>query len=835
MSQEVLEGQQWLNKTYGHISTYCYVDETGLPGTAMSQALVSAFQIDIGMSTVTGVFGDMTAEQLNWINGYDDKRLELGRNSNRIKIIQYGLYSKGYNPGSASGTYDTATGIALQEIIADAGVSVESNPVVNPMIAKAVLGVDEYKLVGDGDVKIRSIQQDLNQRYRDYFGLCACDGHYGRSTNQALIYAIQVEEGLSVDDATGFIGNTTKAYLPDLWQSGQYGLNGTYTASQIANFTILAKYALYCIGRSPYKTWAGSGSDYDPGSFNGSQSETMLSALHSFQSDTGLTVRNMVGLNEWMGLLVSTGNPNRDALACDCATQLTSASLAQSIYNEDYRVVGRYLTGSVGSGASESPKNLTSGEIQTIFDAGLNLFCIYQDDKFWWQDHDDLSGYFGHNRGYSDAWKAVTAAESLGIPKGEYIYFAVDYDFMEDEVYEKVVPHFQGINACMASFGNPYKIGIYSARNTCGIVSAQGLAASSFVSDMSTGYSGNLGYPLPSNWAFDQIKEYTNPAGVPIDKDVTSGRYMGFNYVEATTLSYERPAIPSPSSSNKDMSEVIGKIYDLENLYSSYFSLNHPDIALDGKTAAKGVLSYLRSYGYNDTKWLGTLLDPVDETFMSLVRADETLYGYFDPIICDGERVSVADWSTSPAGVLDLAHFAATAEAYIVQNPIIPDYWAGWGGDLATGMRDVSNRSKSSGYAGMSIEEIAMVTIGAEVGAHASSCNYSDFCSDIDAYVIGKKLLAVTGTNHHALSETMTWYYSSMSAQRFEQFIEAIDEGANLSNLASKTLARMKQGRVGDAFTVIGLLGKDVEGEAPSDAVVSACCESLANYIGSMI
>lgn len=31
---------------------------------------------------------------------------------------------------------------------------------------------------------------------------------------------------------------------------------------------------------------------------------------------------------------------------------------------------------------------------------------------------------------------------------------------------------------------------------------------SSFVADMSTGYSGNMGYPMPANWAFDQILEF---------------------------------------------------------------------------------------------------------------------------------------------------------------------------------------------------------------------------------------------------------------------------------------------------------------------------------------
>ena len=36
MSQEVLEGQQWLNSTYGSKAGYISVKETGLPGTAVS-------------------------------------------------------------------------------------------------------------------------------------------------------------------------------------------------------------------------------------------------------------------------------------------------------------------------------------------------------------------------------------------------------------------------------------------------------------------------------------------------------------------------------------------------------------------------------------------------------------------------------------------------------------------------------------------------------------------------------------------------------------------------------------------------------------------------------
>ena len=58
MSAEVLEAQKWLNSTYGGRAGYQRVEETGLPGSATSAALVSALQIELGMSTVTGVFGE---------------------------------------------------------------------------------------------------------------------------------------------------------------------------------------------------------------------------------------------------------------------------------------------------------------------------------------------------------------------------------------------------------------------------------------------------------------------------------------------------------------------------------------------------------------------------------------------------------------------------------------------------------------------------------------------------------------------------------------------------------------------------------------------------------
>lgn len=582
MSTEVLEGQKWLNETYGGNQDYQRVEETGLPGTAFSEALVSAAQIVRGIRPVSGVFGETTS------GSFDSTPLVVGNTGNLVKILQYGLYGKGYNPGSADGHFTQSTINALRQIQTDAGLTGgQVSDKAAGMQMKAVLGVDEYKQVSGGDAQVRLIQQTLNRQYLEYSGLCAADGVYGRSTNSALIFALQAEEGLPVDMATGNFGSTTKACCPDLGTGQtQYGYgNVPYSQASMTNFTKLVQYALYCVGIDRYTS--NPGSKYHPLTFDGALSSSTLDALHSFQSDYALPQRNTVLLDEWMGLLLSTGNPNRDGTAADCSTRL-SAVKARAVKGDGYNMVGRYLTGTAGYGDTYHVKNLTPSEIQNIFNAGLDLFVIYQDDEDWWQNHSDLSGYFSYGRGYSDAVKAVQAAYDLGIPMHELIYFAVDYDYMEGEVYQKVIPHFQGVKEAMAKAGNPYRIGIYGARNTCGIVCANGLAESSFVSDMSTGYSGNLGYPLPSNWAFDQIQEYPLPTAdgtFDIDKNVASGRYSGFSKTDGTfelptpEATYQASAFATTADIDAAKAAKIGAYISLEYYGTNGFSWNMGDTA----------------------------------------------------------------------------------------------------------------------------------------------------------------------------------------------------------------------------------------------------------------
>lgn len=181
MSDIVLEAQQWLNATYANRSGYIPVEENGKPGSAFSASLVSALQIELGLSTITGVFGEQTYAQC------DATPLSSGEENNRVRILQYALQGKGYDSGTCDGHFGLTTQNALLEIQGDAGLdSSQSSTTATGRQMKAACGVDEYKLIAGGDARVRYIQRTLNHLYLEYTDICAADGVVGRLHLQGL-------------------------------------------------------------------------------------------------------------------------------------------------------------------------------------------------------------------------------------------------------------------------------------------------------------------------------------------------------------------------------------------------------------------------------------------------------------------------------------------------------------------------------------------------------------------------------------------------------------------------------------------------------------------------
>lgn len=512
MDALVLKTQQWLNKTYGGNPLFGSVKEDGFTGWKTIYGLTRALQIELGMSSTGDSFGPSTRKYLaqKFSKGITEQSSGDTEESNIYSIIQCALWCKGYATGKTYEIirhFNSDIGEGVKQLRSDMGLS-DSNATVTVDIMAGLLSMDQYVLMWrqGGMDAIRKIQQKLNQTYENYLGLIPCDGLYGRALNKALIVVLQAIEGYSPAQANGSFGANTKAKLPILPDS-----DGKLTESVKGKATQLLRYALCCNG-------------FCTGTTSEEWDKELDLTISEFQKRYGLEESGKADVNTWMSLLLSKGNPDRTAQACDCSTILDAAK-AKALYDAGYRCVGRYLTGTVGGTKS---KALTKEELTAIFHAGLKVFAIYQDNS-------PSVGYFTKEQGKKDASSAFNAARNLGVPFGETIFFAVDYDMLDNQIISNVIPYFEGIYDAMGDLAALYDIGVYGSRNVCTRVSNKSLASSSFVADMSTGYSGNMGFAIPSNWAFDQFDEYTfsgNGDRFGIDKDGYSKRYVGFQKLE---------------------------------------------------------------------------------------------------------------------------------------------------------------------------------------------------------------------------------------------------------------------------------------------------------------
>ncbi|MBR2505320.1 MAG: DUF1906 domain-containing protein [Bacilli bacterium] len=510
MDEMVFRTQQWLNSTYGNDSRYNEIEENGKTGWATIYALTRALQIELGIQSTADNFGTTSRS----LYGQSPLQRNDGVEDNKYAILQGALWYKGYNPGhyyaenhTFSKVFDASVENAVIQLKTDAGF-INPDGVVTVNLMAALLSMDSFKLLSSygGDTNIRLFQQEMNRMYENYIGIMPCDGIYGRNTNKALIYAIQAEESMPTSVANGNFGPSTKRCCPTIPYNGSEKsyTNSTYSASQIQRFAKIFNFGLYANG-------------FGNGTFSTSIDSN---TIKQFQNHLAIPATGKADLATWLSVAISCGDTSRSAKAADCATILDEAK-ANTLVNNGYEIIGRYLTGVISGGIS---KALSKAEIEIIFDAGLRFFPIYQTSA-------RSESYFTETQGAEDALAAIEAAEEFKIPYQSTIYFAVDFDAMDYQITNSIIPYFRAVSLNIKA---KYKVGIYGARNICSRVSDAGYAVSSFVGDMSTGFSGNLGFKIPDNWAFDQFATVTIGTGegeLEIDKNGYSGRDTGVHRV----------------------------------------------------------------------------------------------------------------------------------------------------------------------------------------------------------------------------------------------------------------------------------------------------------------
>ncbi|MBD0844591.1 glycoside hydrolase domain-containing protein [Streptomyces sp. TRM68416] len=495
----VLRAQRFINTTYPNMLGIDRLEENGQTSWTVMYALTRALQLELGISSLSNNFGPTTLNTLK--SKYPVLNDGTVPSANFARIIQSALYCKGYDGGEIDGKYNDRVAASIRKLKSDMGVlSSFSDPdSLYPKVFKGLLNMDPYVVVGSGSTKIREIQQWLNSRYigRADFFIVPCDGHHSRTVASSMLYAIQYELGMADGVANGNFGPGTKAGLAD----------HTLSEGSAGTWPQLFSAALILNGRSATP-------------FTSVFNSTVASETAAFQSFVKLPVTGRGDFSTWASLLVSYGDQNRRGEACDGVTKITAARAA-TLKAEGVKYIGRYLINPTGGRPYE--KEIQAGELQTIAENGLRCFPI-------WQTYGRDAKGFSYPSGSADGLAAIAAAQRHGFKNGARIFFAVDFDAYDYEVTNNILPYFKGVEDAMAMSGNPYRIGVYGPRNVCIRASEAGHATASFVSDMSSGFSGNYGYPLPANWAYDQIVTRwlgTGDGAIEVDHNIASGRDIG--------------------------------------------------------------------------------------------------------------------------------------------------------------------------------------------------------------------------------------------------------------------------------------------------------------------
>ncbi|MDR6939435.1 glycoside hydrolase domain-containing protein [Arcanobacterium hippocoleae] len=817
--QMVLKTQQWLNATYKNKTGFGSVEETGKTGWDTINALIRALQIELGITATANNFGSGTQSRFKnrWPNGIRQNTAQ----SNVHGIIQGALWCKGYPAVYGGITNEFTNGMvsSIKVLKQDIGMT-STEATIDLELMMALLSMKQFKLLSayGGKSEIRAIQQEINRRYKAYSGIVPTDGLYGREMNKALIQVLQAIEGFTPSQATGNFGTGTKARLKTI--SG-----GT------SEWVWIGTAALVCngIGQRVVTAW-------DP---------SIPAAIKSFQNRYKIPQTGKFDPTTWMSLLTSKGDPNRPCVACDTRFEITAERL-NLLKANGYEIVGRYLTepNQDSKDPSDYFKAIRPGELERITNGGMKFFPIFQ-------EYSTKLRHFTRENGARHATLARQAAQRLGIP-GTYIYFAVDFDATDPEVTSHILPYFQGVRG---SLGGGYKVGIYASRNICSRIIKAGYAGSAFVSDMSTGFSGNLGFPIPDDWNYDQFTEISDykGAGFDLDRVAYSGQAAAVDHVAPSSAGDAAP----DTSIDYNKLAPIDLIWHLEKRFEElrasgkvgkdYVAGSHGGGTWVTVPTWRCILNYLAKAYLRDggsgsaVNWSVSAesFRSADANVLEKDAVGKKIIAALNRYIDKTWRQSMTDKTGES---VDLAHLAATTLGYTNWN-LIPDAWTGWAGDLATAMENIQKTLEWNPSANLDQVATALVGQGNDYRQHpglkglvldkkndkgqwdsvGNNCNRDDLCCDGDAIIIANTLENGNDSNAHLLSATLREYYNNSSklANRFKQIGWSL--GANNS-----TEAYQKISEYADLDSAV--LGWFLAGYVKEEIRLTAC-RKLAEFI----
>ena len=636
--------QQWLNTTYASRAGWVPLEEDGLTGWGTIYGLRRALQAELGISRLASGFGPATTSAYK--NKIGTINASFKGPQNILCILSGALWCKGctavtLNSGASFG-FDALAG-SVASVCEALGLGTGA-PGVDVKVMASLLSMDAYEVLGayGGTSAIREVQRWLNGTYRNRedFALVPCDGVHSRSVQTALLLALQYELGMADGVANGNFGQGTKSGL-------RVKANISVGSTDISNRFVRIFHAVMILN----------GLDI---SLSMGFTSTTSSVIREFQSFMEISQTGAGDYTTWCTLLVSCGDTTIATTGFDTSHQLLGGKAAAAV-QRGYTHVGRYLVG-------ENGKYLCAPEIAELRTAGLRLAPIYQ--RF-----NDKVADLTRANGMTEGLEALVRGRVLGLPAESIIYFSVDFDATGDVVSGAVAEYFGGVKEIMDAVASyNFRIGVYATRNVCQVMIDRGLAVAAYVSGMSTGYSGNMGFPMPREWHYNQIIELTDDLGsTTIDHVVVSRRAQSVDLAAVSGPPVEQDGSYSETGFNALFQWYVEAEVRCEKLLKASYGSNSIYIPMSWQF----ILGWMRKPTYWGTNSYGLWLvytPEADDAIMHDARA-----------ACEG---ALSLNMTMPDTVTDAAHWAVATLAYAMWDVNIEpsDYTygdlGGWALDL---------------------------------------------------------------------------------------------------------------------------------------------------------
>ena len=686
---QVRRTQQWLNATYASRAGWVPLEEDGLTGWGTIYGLRRALQAELGISRLASGFGPATTSAYK--NKIGTINASFKGPQNILCILSGALWCKGYtavtlNSGASFG-FDALAG-SVASVCEALGLGTGA-PGVDVKVMASLLSMDAYEVLGayGGTSAIREVQRWLNGTYRNRedFVLVPCDGVHSRSVQTALLLALQYELGMADGVANGNFGQGTKSGL-------RAKANISVGSTDISNRFVRIFHAAMILN----------GLDI---SLSMGFTSTTSSVIREFQSFMEISQTGAGDYTTWCTLLVSCGDTTIATTGFDTSHQLLGGKAAAAV-QRGYTHVGRYLVG-------ENGKYLCAPEIAELRTAGLRLAPIYQ--RF-----NDKVADLTRANGMTEGLEALVRGRVLGLPAESIIYFSVDFDATGDVVSGAVAEYFGGVKEIMDAVASyNFRIGVYATRNVCQVMIDRGLAVAAYVSGMSTGYSGNMGFPMPREWHYNQIIELTDDLGsTTIDHVVVSRRAQSVDLAAVSGPPVEQDGSYSETGFNALFQWYVEAEVRCEKLLKASYGSNSIYIPMSWQF----ILGWMRKPTYWGTNSYGLWLvytPEADDAIMHDARA-----------ACEG---ALSLNMTMPDTVTDAAHWAVATLAYAMWDVNIEpsDYTygdlGGWALDLYSLFGEWQTKAS-----GDDLFTWALSHLGTN---EKSSFGKADLLADVDAWL----------------------------------------------------------------------------------------------------